>query len=552
MTDDQWRRRDGDDDFGPPLFGDESEGTLSFGDDTAEPMPHWTAPPTGEVPAMLGGRGGDADLGDLSEDVDVWSSFSGQAPSWRDSDDGAGLDDIAGLDPVFEAPSRGLFDDPADDHLDDLPGLDDLGGRPARSGRSGRTAGPDLDLSDLSDGFERPALPSRDREPAPIDLDDDYSTFDDDYGTFDDSDVTGPTGRAGGSGRIQIGTDPTEGDLVRTAPSGRRPRPSDGPPRGRQPRQPAPGRVPPRGGPGRPAPRPGAHRGASVQGRPKGGTGGRDMPTAVAMGIGLAAVFIAAIKFRPWAVAAIVVVVLGLGAVEYFDRVRDRGYQPAFVPGIVACIAAPVAVYHYGVGSLPLVMFLAFTAMAISFVAAPSLESNPMPNMAITSLGVTWIGILGSFGAAMLEQARVLGVPKVGTDTLCLLAIAVVANDVGALFVGSAVGRTPLRAWISPNKSIEGFVGGTVLTLGAMFLVSVSEISTTWNSMGDLLLLGLVVAVMAPVGDLTESMFKRNLDVKDFGTLVKGHGGVLDRFDGFLFTLPATYYLMVSLQPWVS
>ena len=65
-------------------------------------------------------------------------------------------------------------------------------------------------------------------------------------------------------------------------------------------------------------------------------------------------------------------------------------------------------------------------------------------------------------------------------------------------------------------------------------------------------MLGIVIAIMAPLGDLTESMFKRNLDVKDFGTIVKGHGGVLDRFDGFLFTLPAVYYLMQVLQPWVT
>ena len=194
MTDDQWRRRDGDDDFGPPLFGDESEGTLSFGDDTAEPMPHWTAPPTGEVPAMLGGRGGDSDLADPSEEVDVWSSFSGQAPSWRDSDDGAGLDDIAGLDPVFEAPSRGLFDDPSDG-LDDLPGFDDVGARPGRGGRAERGVTSSFDLSDLSDpsdSFERPVAPSRDRGPAPMRLDDDFG---DDYGGYEDSEPTGPTGR---------------------------------------------------------------------------------------------------------------------------------------------------------------------------------------------------------------------------------------------------------------------------------------------------------------------------------------------------------------------
>jgi phosphatidate cytidylyltransferase len=272
----------------------------------------------------------------------------------------------------------------------------------------------------------------------------------------------------------------------------------------------------------------------------------------------LAAVFVGAVKFKPWAVAAIVVVVLGLAAIEYFDRVREKGYEPAYIPGIVACFAAPIATYHYGIGALPLVMFLAIAACAVTFIGAPSIQSNPMPNMAITVLAIGWIGILGSFGAAMLYVGN-FGIftadgfsSRVGTDTLCLMAIAVVANDVGALFVGSAVGKSPLREWISPNKTIEGFVGGTVMTLGAMFLVGVWGKSTSWNSTGDLMALGAVVAVMAPIGDLTESMFKRNLDVKDFGTIIKGHGGVLDRFDGFLFVMPAVYYLLIHLQPWVT
>ncbi len=90
------------------------------------------------------------------------------------------------------------------------------------------------------------------------------------------------------------------------------------------------------------------------------------------------------------------------------------------------------------------------------------------------------------------------------------------------------------------------------MTVLAMVVVGVSGRSDTWNSTGDLVILGVVIALTAPLGDLTESMFKRNLDIKDFGSIVKGHGGVLDRFDGFLFVLPAVYYLMVLLEPWVT
>ncbi|MBI4934656.1 MAG: phosphatidate cytidylyltransferase [Actinobacteria bacterium] len=499
MTDDQWRRRrEEEEDFGPPLFGDDplprtepidvvevaaddfsahapvadiddvSEGSLSFGNDTG-PLPHWTEPPTGEIPRVLSSA-------DSTDDLDVWSSFSGagataSSPAWRDdrsSDLSGGLDDITGLSPVFE-PEEPLFDD---------------------------------------------AEPTARDESAPVRRE---------------------------PGRITIGTDPTDGASSRPQGVNRRPRQGD-----------------PTGRGARPGARP-APSGARGTQKPKGGTGGRDMPTAIAVGLGIAVVFIAALKYKPWAVAVIVVLVLGLAAVEYFDRVREKGYMPAFVPGIMACVAAPAAVYHYGTGSLPLVLFLAFTACAITFVFSSGLESNPMPNMAITTLGITWIGVLGAFGAAIIALSNVPTViaggtisTHIGTDTLCLLAIGVVANDVGALFVGSAVGRTPLRAWISPNKSVEGFIGGTLATVGAMVLVGVTDRSSTWNSTGDLILLGLVVAIAAPIGDLTESMFKRNLDVKDFGSIVKGHGGILDRFDGFLFTLPAVYFLTIYLQPWLT
>ncbi len=478
MTDDQWRRRrDEEDDFGPPLFGGdpvneheptrEHEPTISFGDSDTGSLPHWTEPPTGELPRVLAGSG------DQTDDLDVWSSFSGSTPAWRDDRTGGdegGFDDITGLNPVFDEPDSG-------------------------------------------------PIPFEDSEPT-------------------SRDESAPIRRE--PGRITIGTDPTDGASARPSGNTKRARSGDTPSRGGRPARPAPGR------PGAPA-------------KSTGGTGGRDMPTAIAVGLIIAVVFVGALKYKPWAVAVIVILVLGLAAVEYFDRVREKGYQPAFVPGIMACVAAPAAVYHYGTGALPLVMFLAFTACAVSFVFSQGLESNPMPNMAITTLGITWIGVLGSFGAAIVALSNTptlvasgLISRSIGTDTLCLLAVGVVANDVGALFVGSAVGRTPLRAWISPNKSIEGFVGGTLLTLGAMVLVGLTHRSTTWNSTGDLLLLGLVVAIAGPIGDLTESMFKRNLDVKDFGSIVKGHGGILDRFDGFLFTLPAVYFLTITLQPWLT
>ncbi len=297
-------------------------------------------------------------------------------------------------------------------------------------------------------------------------------------------------------------------------------------------------------------PRPEARPRPARAPRPTAGVGGRDMPTAIAVGLLMAAAFVAALLWKPVAVLAIVVLVCGLAAVEFFEKIVERRYRPATIVGIVTCIAAPLAAYWVGDGALPLVFAFAFMAAAITYVGAESVQSNPMPNVAITTLGVTWIGLLGSYGALLAGVSNTPGLSHVGTDTLFIVAVGVIANDVGALFVGSAAGNTPLRQWISPNKTVEGLLGGSVATLVVMWIVSLQ--SDTWNDIGEVVLLAIVVAALAPLGDMVESMFKRNLEIKDFGTVIRGHGGVLDRFDGFLFVLPASYYLLMVLQPYMS
>jgi len=200
-----------------------------------------------------------------------------------------------------------------------------------------------------------------------------------------------------------------------------------------------------------------------------------------------------------------------------------------------------------GDAALPLVFAFGFLATSIGFLGASSIQSGPMPNVAITTMAMTWIGLMGSYAALILRYSF-NGFGHAGTDTLFMLVIAVIANDVGGLFIGSSMGRTPLREWVSPNKTVEGLIGGGITSLIA--LVIFGSQNGTWNTMGEWIAMAIVVAIMAPLGDLVESMFKRNLDVKDFGTIVAGHGGVLDRFDGFLFVLPAVYYLMLVMSPW--
>jgi phosphatidate cytidylyltransferase len=264
-------------------------------------------------------------------------------------------------------------------------------------------------------------------------------------------------------------------------------------------------------------------------------------------------VFIALAMWRPVGAIAFITVILGLASIEYFSKVTEKGYRPAVAAGVAACVSAPLVAYWVGERYFVIVFVFAFLAGSVGFIGADSVEVGPMPNMAITMLGVMWIGLLGSFAALIVRYSNFFGGNNpIGTDTLMLVAIGVVANDVGAFFVGSAFGKTPLRRWISPNKSVEGLLGGTILTLVVMLIVGMQGWSDTWSDTSHLLMLGIVISFFAPMGDLAESMFKRNLDVKDFGSIVKGHGGILDRFDGFLFALPAVYYLMLVVEPWTK
>ncbi|MGA0916614.1 MAG: phosphatidate cytidylyltransferase [Ilumatobacteraceae bacterium] len=475
-TDESARSVPGDDpleNFDDPAPADD-EPPLRFGDESG-PMPHWTEPPTGEIPRAIDPSGEIRRIVDESPTGDVTSV----SPSRE------GLVSFDDSDPV---PTR------SEDELwesftaENPVWADDAEPEPTR---------------------EAPAVP-RER-------------------------VTGEQPRPAAS-RIVIGTEPA-GIERRQPPASA----------GRRRQGPRPG------GPGPKGPRPsGAPRGSRAAGGRQ--SSARDMPMATAVGVLLVAIFIGVLTYRPWATVGLVAVILGLGAVEFFDKLSEKGYRPAVIPGIVACVAAPLAAYWVGESALPLVMMLGFVTIAVTHIGARSVESGPLPNISVAAAGIMWIGLGGSFAALILRFSTTQGVllADTGTDTLFMLALAVVANDVGALFVGSAAGRTPLRQWISPGKSVEGFIGGALMTIVVLIVVGIGGWNSTWSGTGELLLLAVVVSVFAPLGDLVESMFKRNLDIKDFGSLVRGHGGVLDRFDGFLLTLPAVYYLTRVIEPWVQ
>jgi phosphatidate cytidylyltransferase len=182
------------------------------------------------------------------------------------------------------------------------------------------------------------------------------------------------------------------------------------------------------------------------------------------------------------------------------------------------------------------------TTLLLAFVLHWVGQTRQSATIAIsaTVLGAAWIG----FGLAYLLLLR--AAPNHGRLATFAVLLAVWAGDIGAFFAGRLIGRHKLAPALSPGKTWEGFVFGTICTVFAAF-VTLYDDRHNYLSIGQAVLLGLVVAVAGPLGDLFESGVKRDMQVKDSGRVLAGHGGVLDRLDAPLFAFVAVYYLLLGL-----
>lgn len=235
--------------------------------------------------------------------------------------------------------------------------------------------------------------------------------------------------------------------------------------------------------------------------------------------------------------ALLICLLAGVGLREFNGLVRARGYETEGWLFTFAGVAVIVAAYWgavaaEGVLTLSVVILLAWHLLE---------GKHGMAAVGASMIGLIWIGW---FGAHVL---LINGIPQHGPALMLLLFFAVVLSDVGAYFAGKLWGRTPLAPTVSPKKTWEGSAGGILLaTLGCTAL-------DLWNRSGGWVefpewpawrfaLTGLAVACVEQIGDLIESAFKRDAGVKDSGEFFPGHGGVLDRCDGFLFAAPLLYY----------
>ena len=261
-----------------------------------------------------------------------------------------------------------------------------------------------------------------------------------------------------------------------------------------------------------------------------------ELGTRVLTGIVLIGFLVGSVWVGAAAAAAFIglLVVLGLG--EFYRTLRHRGFRPLALFGYLGGVGMLSATWFHGAVAIPVAIGL--TSVLVFFVYAfVPMRRDALTNGGLTILGLTWV--VGSVAFV---------VPILRTDRYRVLILAIVvvtaAMDIGAYSVGRTWGRTALAPILSPNKSVEGLVGGIAACIGAAavvgYLIDPFDLKSG-------LALGAVICLVAPVGDLAESMIKRSLGVKDMGAVLPGHGGILDRVDAFLFVLPAAWVLLQTI-----
>ena len=269
----------------------------------------------------------------------------------------------------------------------------------------------------------------------------------------------------------------------------------------------------------------------------KPGRAGRNLGAAIGVGLGLGAVIIASlVLWRPAFLAVLVAAVL-VGVVELTHALRAGGFRAPLVPVLVGAVAMVALAWTRGATGL-VTGFLA-TALA---VVLWRLAHGPVGYLRDTSAGVLvalYVPLLAGFAALLL-------VPDDGTARVFLFIATVVASDVGGYAAGVLFGKHPMAPSISPKKSWEGMAGSIAACMGIATLLITLWLEGPWWAG---LVFGAALAVSATVGDLAESLIKRDLGIKDMGNLLPGHGGLMDRLDSLLPSAAVAYLLLSVLVP---
>lgn len=270
------------------------------------------------------------------------------------------------------------------------------------------------------------------------------------------------------------------------------------------------------------------------------------------VGIPLAGVLI----FWPngWPFAAAMGLVSIVGCAEFYNGARKLGVRPVEWAGLLAVALFVVSARTYERSTIGAIFPAVLTVLLILSFCVEMVRRNraPLINVGTTIFGAIYVGWLISHLVVLRGTSGTIQVGSVTAETGAWLVmftfLCTWACDTGAYFMGRFYGKTKLAPNLSPNKTWEGAIGGFVATL----LMAVIAGYIIHLPVFHALALGTIFGILSPLGDLSESAIKREVDIKDFGTIVPGHGGILDRFDSLLFTGPAAYYyIALFLQNWL-
>lgn len=260
--------------------------------------------------------------------------------------------------------------------------------------------------------------------------------------------------------------------------------------------------------------------------------GGRHLPTAVVVGVVLAGLFLGSLFWRSEAFAAVIAILVATAYVDAARVLRDTGVRLLTPVLVVAGVATMVATHEYGAGGQTAGLTL-LIAGAVLAVLADARRADVIRTLATTLFFGLWVTFLASFGVRLIVQDD-------GVVIVLAVVGAAIFTDIGGYAFGVSLGRHKVAPSVSPNKTWEGLLGG-LLVAGVLAALVLPLFGDTFTP-ASAAVLAVTCGLASFVGDLTESMVKRDLGVKDLGDLLPGHGGILDRVDGILFALPMGYY----------
>jgi phosphatidate cytidylyltransferase len=246
--------------------------------------------------------------------------------------------------------------------------------------------------------------------------------------------------------------------------------------------------------------------------------------------------FAIAIAIAGGIVFALAMVAIGVVCLREYVAMTEQA-RPLAIPAYVA-VAALIVAAHFGTAFNVLLILAASFPLLFVFAARDRHRDGVTVSLSVTLLGIVWIGV------PLVHAVLLRDLPQHGAALLIDVLVGTFVADTAAYATGRMFGSHKIAPTISPNKTIEGLIGGFVIgTMGFWF----AGLYQDWLSGVDALIIGAAVAAIAPIGDLFESMLKRDLGTKDTGTLFGPHGGILDRLDAVFFTIVVGYYLAVAL-----